>query len=669
MQTGSMRSSPVQYFRRIFQREPAAHVVLALAVAGLLAALAAPAAAQSNDAGANTLSGSTQNQSNGQNGQTGQAGDATQDNNAPVRLRSDEPRNAASDSQDGRPQQQQQQTQQQQQQQQTQSNRAQPILRQSEFEGFVQDLTGVQVTAFGRNLALAIGRNDVDSSSQVPTDYIVSVGDELVVTIWGSVDANLRVTVDRAGRITVPRVGTILVAGTRYADLTQTVRTQVERVFHNFELSVSLGRLRSVRIFVTGFVERPGAYTVSSLSTISGAVLRAGGTGAYGSLRDIRLMRQGKEVAHVDLYKVLLDGDRTSDVPVLADDVIQVAAIGPQVAIIGSVNNAAAFEISHADTIADLLRMAGGFSAVADRSHLVVNTLSDRASIGTRDVQLPSGYSAKPVAGDVYRALSAVALTMPVQRQNKRIRIEGEVVHPGDYLLPPEATTEDAVAAAGGTTPMAYIYGMELDRESTRRAQASNYDRALRDLETQFTLNATTQRTTTADEAAGRQAQTASVNALFQRLREVKPNGRIVLQLDPEATKVPRLALETSDHIIIPAHPTTVGVFGSVFNGGSFLYLPDRNLDYYLNLAGGPTPGANPKGAFVIRPNGSVVSVIQHAHWFSSASPLERIEAHPGDTIFVPEELDKSTLVQSLKDWTQIMYQAALGFAALKTIQ
>ncbi len=652
MQTGLTHLTPVPSRSRVHRLELASRMLLALAVAGLLATSGGRAVAQSADPSTATSTG--QSATGTANGQ--QSTDVGQDN-APLRLRSDDPRNTTQDNQDASrsPQ--------------PTPNRPPAIVKPSEFETFVQDLTGVEVTAFGRNLATAMGRNEVDFNSQVPSDYVVSVGDELLVTIWGSVDANLRVTVDRAGRITIPRVGTFLVAGTRYADLTQAVKTQAERVFHNFEVSVSLGRLRGVRVFVTGFVERPGSYTVSSLSTISGAILRAGGTGATGSLRDIRLIRQGKEVAHVDLYKVLLNGDRTSDVPVLADDVIQVAAIGPQVAIVGSVNSAAAFEISDSDTVGDVLRMAGGFSSVADRTHLVVNALSDRASVGARELALPAGLTTKPAAGDVYRALSAVVLAMPVQRQNKRIRIEGEVVHPGEYLLPPSATTEDAVAAAGGTTPAAYIYGMELDRESTRRAQVLNYDRALRDLETQFTLNATTQRATTVDEAAGRTAQTASVTALFQRLREVKPNGRIVLQMDPDATKVPRLALESDDHIIIPAHPTSVGVFGSVFNGGSFLYMPDRNLDFYLNLAGGPTPGANPRGAFVIRPNGSVVSVVQHAHWFSSTSPFEHLEAHPGDTIFVPEELDKSTFVQSLKDWTQIMYQAALGFAALKSIQ
>jgi protein involved in polysaccharide export with SLBB domain len=644
---------------------------LAFTLAVALAASTGSAGAQSGDTSLNDPSapssqqqlqqgsnnqGSNNQGGNNQGGTTGQGND-----NGPVRLRSDDSRGNqgnASDDRRGN---------------QNSTNNRTPVPalppKPSEFESFVLDLTGVGVRAFGRDLANVVGQNDVDYSSQVPPDYIVSVGDEIALSIWGSVDANLRVTVDRGGRITIPRVGTMLVAGIRYDELTQAIKAQVGRIFHNFEVSASLGRLRGVRVFVTGFVERPGAYTVSSLSTISGAILRAGGTGAAGSLRDIRLIRKGKEIAHVDLYKVLLKGDRAGDVAVLADDVIQVAAIGPQIAIVGSVNSPAAFEIVPDDTVADVLQMAGGFNSVADRSRLVIEALSDRATSGVKELALPADLSAKPSAGDVYRAMSAVALRMPILRQNKHVSIEGEVRHPGEYLLPPNATTEDAIAAAGGLTPLAYVYGMELDRESTRRQQALNYDRALRDLETQFTLSATTQRATTADEAAGRSQATASVNALFMRLKEIKPSGRIVLQLPPDTTVVPRLALENSDHIIIPPVPTTVGVFGSVFNGGSFLYQPNRELQYYLNLAGGPTPGANAKGAFVIRPNGSVVSIQQSAHWFNSTSAFERVEAHAGDTIFVPEELDKSTFVQSLKDWTQILYQSALGFAALKTIK
>jgi protein involved in polysaccharide export with SLBB domain len=112
-----------------------------------------------------------------------------------------------------------------------------------------------------------------------------------------------------------------------------------------------------------------------------------------------------------------------------------------------------------------------------------------------------------------------------------------------------------------------------------------------------------------------------------------------------------------------------VGVFGSVFNGGSYLYSSSRSVDDYLNLAGGPTRGADQGSVFVIRANGSVVSSPQGRGWFASRRDLTTVRAEPGDTVFVPEEINKTTFVQDAKDWTQILYQFGLGLAGLNVVR
>jgi protein involved in polysaccharide export with SLBB domain len=143
----------------------------------------------------------------------------------------------------------------------------------------------------------------------------------------------------------------------------------------------------------------------------------------------------------------------------------------------------------------------------------------------------------------------------------------------------------------------------------------------------------------------------------------------VVLQLRPDSTELPELALEDGDRLYIPPRPTTVGVFGSVFNGGSYLYSNDRNLAEYLNLAGGPTRGADQASVFVIRANGSVVANPQGKGWFSSKQDLTNVKAEAGDTVFVPEEINKTTFVQDAKDWTQILYQFGLGIAGLNVLR
>jgi protein involved in polysaccharide export with SLBB domain len=534
-----------------------------------------------------------------------------------------------------------------------------------EFELFVQRLSGSgSIRRFGASMVTGDGSGIPSFSPLVPPDYLVKPGDEILLTLWGSVDADLRLIVDRSGRVSVPRVGPVQVSGVRYADLASTIDRRVGLVFRNYQLSVSLGQLRGVRVYVTGFVARPGAYSVSSLSTLTQALMAADGPSAAGSFRQIELRRGGKVAARFDFYDFLLNGDRSADRVLEADDVIHVAAVGQQVGLIGSVNQPAVFELKAGETIADLLRMAGGLSSVADRSRVSVERLDDRNSVRISQLALPAEGVTRLSNGDVVRVFSAVDAQLPVQRQNKRVRVEGEVLRPGDYLLPPGSSTLDALRAAGGLTPQAYVFGTDFSRESVRQLQQVNYERVLKDLELQLARGASSQRASTAEEAGAQAAKEASSSRILDRLRNVKPTGRVVLQLEPGARELPDLPVEDGDRLSVPARPTTVGVFGSVFSAGSYLWNAGSAAGDYLRLAGGPTKGADTGSVFMVRANGSVLSEQQRGGFFSYSKGLEGVTAEAGDTLFVPDQLDKTTLTQDLKDWSQILYQLGLGVAA-----
>ena len=556
-----------------------------------------------------------------------------------------------------------------------------------EFERFVQRIVGPvgpnapKIRRFGAEvIAGAIDRRSADMGSGVPfegrspdlsplvpRDYVVAPGDEILVTLWGSVVADLRLLVDRSGRISVPRVGSIQVAGVRNADLPAVVEHRVAQVFKNFQLSVSMGQLRGIRVLVTGFAMKPGTYSMSALSTVVSALMQAGGPSSAGSFRQVDLRRGSTLVGRFDLYDLLLRGDRSADHLVQAGDVVHVGPVGPQVALIGSVNHPAVFEIKPGEKVADLIAMAGGFSAVADRSRLSLERLDDRSNLRIRQLGLPGEGAMALANGDVLRAFSAVDANQPVERQNKRVVIEGEVLRPGEYVLPPASSIADAIQAAGGLTSAAFIFGTEFTRESVRKNQLANYERALRDLETEFTRATATRRTSNTEEAAAQAASSAATARLLASLRAVRPTGRVVLQLPPESRELPDLALEDGDRIHVPPRATTVGVFGSVFNGGSYLFTGGRDIDQYLRLAGGPTTGADERSMFVIRANGSVVSARQSTGWFNN-NGLAGLAAEPGDTIFVPEEMDKTTWMQHAKDWTQLLAQFALGVAAIQVL-
>jgi protein involved in polysaccharide export with SLBB domain len=540
-----------------------------------------------------------------------------------------------------------------------------------EFERFVQRQSGpdVEIRRLGSDLiAGTFDSRGAELSPLVPQDYIVAPGDEVLLTLWGTLEADLRLVVDRGGRISIPRVGSVQVSGARNSELQELISRKIALVFKNFQLSVSLGQLRGIRVFVTGSVMKPGTYTVSSLSTVVAALMRAGGPSSAGSFRSVELRRGSVLVSTFDLYDLLLRGDRSADQIVQAGDVIHVSTVGLQVGFVGSVNKPTVIELKPGETVSDALRFAGGFSAVADRTRLAVERLQERTALRVQQLELPRDLGQPLDHGDVLRAFSAVDIALPSQRQSKRVRVEGEVQHPAEYVLPEGSSINDALRVAGGFTQAAYVYATEFTRRSVQQTQQENYDRALRDMETEFARASATSRVSNAEDNANLAARNASTARLIERMRALRPSGRVVLQLQPDATQLPDLALEDGDRIYVPARPTTVGVFGTVFNAASYLYLPGRTLDEYIKLAGGPRKGADEASVFLVRANGSVASQRQSAGWLAGRNELGARVAEPGDTVFVPEEIDKSTFIQSARDWTQIFFQLAVGAAGIKTV-
>ena len=166
--------------------------------------------------------------------------------------------------------------------------------------------------------------------NEVPVgpDYIVGPGDSFRIDVWGMVQGAWTVTVDRNGLVSIPTVGTFPVAGLTFGQLKTTLGQAVGRLYSGFEISVSMGQLRSITVFVTGHARKPGSYTVSSLSTLVNALLACGGPDGNGSMRDVQVKRSGKVVAHFDLYDFLLKGDKTHDVRLQPQDVIFISQAG-----------------------------------------------------------------------------------------------------------------------------------------------------------------------------------------------------------------------------------------------------------------------------------------------------------------------------------------------------
>jgi protein involved in polysaccharide export with SLBB domain len=200
----------------------------------------------------------------------------------------------------------------------------------------------------------------------VGPDYVLGPGDDLVIHVWGApeqvwpADGALVRTVDRSGQIYLPRVGVVRVWGLSFSEVDRLVRERLAQYFRGLRTSVTLGRLRTIRVNVVGHVQQPGSYTVSSLATLTNALTVAGGPSRVGSLRQIRLLRNGHVVGELDFYDYLLRGDRSRDFRLESGDTVFVPPLGPVAGIAGEVLQPAIYELRGPTRIADLLAMAGG---------------------------------------------------------------------------------------------------------------------------------------------------------------------------------------------------------------------------------------------------------------------------------------------------------------------
>ncbi len=750
----------------------------------------------------------------------------------------------------------------------------------TEFQKFIYSSVGQRLPIFGANLFINAPSTfaPVDRAP-VPADYVVGPGDQLLIRGWGQVDINVRTTVDRSGNIYISKVGEVNVTGVKYSDLLPYLKGVISRTFRNFDLSVSMGQLRSIQIFVVGQARHPGSYTVSSLSTLVSVVFYSGGPLNTGSMRRIQLRRSDKVAVEFDLYDLLLNGDKSRDVTLLPGDVIFIPPVGPQVAMVGSVNTPAIYELKESTTLAEAVKLSGGLTALSDDNKATVerveqgdhqtfrrvedfplndsgltknlqngdivriapmlprfeDTVTLRGNVAwpgrypwhdgmrirdlipskeallTRDfwrqqnpvysaageVRLPSNvaptggnanggktlsgtqetdgypqqvadqrsgtsydqedpssyaqiaannkgadpssvvessarqatYAASTLSagetklrneikatapeinwdyaviqrinkvdlsttlvpfnlgkailenepsqnvvlypGDVVTIFSQQDIKIPVEKQVKFVRLEGEFAASGVYRVEPGETLRQLVQRVGGLTSNAYLFGSEFTRESTRERQQQQLNRIVSDLDVQVERNATTGANAAAspESAALLGPSLEAQRRLVEKLKQLRPTGRIVLELPgPRATiqDLPNMTLEDGDRFVVPYRPASIEVLGSVYNANAFIWSSEKRMSDYLRDAGGPNRNADKKHIFILRADGAVISNNSGSSFWGGGIESYRLE--PGDAVVVPETLWKGNVQRNLREWTQIFSQMALGAASIAVL-
>lgn len=265
------------------------------------------------------------------------------------------------------------------------------------------------------------------SNVPVPSNYTVGAGDEIVIQLFGKENQTYRLRVNRAGVINFPELGPVQVAGMKFSEVRQSLTTRVEEQMIGMRADISMGELRSMQIFVMGDAYKPGAYTVSALTTISQAIYFSGGLSDSGALRDVQLKRDGKVIAKLDLYDLLLKGDASDDLRLMPGDVVYIAPVGPTVAIKGQVNRPAIYELKPGENYQNAVAMAGGFTANADDTQVEVKRYQPNGSREVLTLDLTSNQAKRTVLknGD------AITIAKKNDELTRYIELQGDVAQPG----------------------------------------------------------------------------------------------------------------------------------------------------------------------------------------------------------------------------------------------
>lgn len=318
----------------------------------------------------------------------------------------------------------------------TSSNRSQTLFPPdpvTDFQRLVRSSTGEMLPVFGRDL-FRQAPSTFAPADQIPVtaDYVVGPGDEVLVRLWGPESFNSQLTVDPSGSIYIPKVGAIHVAGLRSDELQKQISSEVNHTFRNYRISVSLGQLRSIQVYIVGEARRPGAYTISALSTVLNALFVSGGPNVQGSLRHIQIRHEGKPPSDFDLYDLVLRGDKSRDIRIQSGDTIFIPAAGPQVAIAGSVRHPAIYEVLGETTPADVLQLAGGYTSTARRDTVSLERIDP--DLTRKALTVSVNASDRTIAlhdGDV------LFVNHITQAYEQSVTIRGNLANPGRFAWRP----------------------------------------------------------------------------------------------------------------------------------------------------------------------------------------------------------------------------------------
>ena len=479
--------------------------------------------------------------------------------------------------------------------------------------------------------------------------YILDFGDVLEIQILGQKDSINSYTILRDGSINLPDIGKVTLSGLSLDDASSLIKAKVSNAFIGTNAYISLKNVRDISVLIAGNAFNPGIYTLNGNANILHALSMAGGMNEIGSYRKIDHIRNGNVIQSLDLYDVLINGIYDLSIGLRSGDSIVVNSIGNIVSLESGFTRKAIFELKNDESFKDIINYAAGFSKNSDLDNIVIKRIDKGVS---KVINLTFEELEK------FKFNDNDSIFIREYKINK-VNLIGAVRNPGTYKFSQGTTLSEAIKTAGGYTSSAYTFGGYLENKEALSINNESKEK----LYNTFIDNLITNTSVS--------SENVDIGLLIEQIKNTKTTGRVIAEFDLDLISNDS-SLDTiisdGDRIIIPNITQQVYIQGKVSNPGAIRYSPAKNIDYYINKAGGSLDSSDTDNIFVVYPNGETVNLKNKSRLSFISAENEELLLYPGSIIYVPQSADFASSIQVASIWAPIISSIALSLTSLSVL-
>lgn len=482
--------------------------------------------------------------------------------------------------------------------------------------------------------------------------YILDFGDALSIQLIGSEISTDIYQINRAGSINLPNIGKIYLSGITLEMANSIIQSKVQQAYLGTEAFVTLTNIRDVSVLVSGNALNPGVYTLNGNSSMLHAISIAGGINEFGSYREILLIRDNEIIETLDIYDLLMNANFSTKTRLRSGDVVFVEKRKNLVQVSGAFNRPHIYELNDNQTLNDAVEYSYGLNSIADTKNIHLKRVLNGEVTKVPIWNLSQLEELKAKDGD----------HVFIREHNFReVTIYGSVMNPSSYLMTEGDTIFDLIKKAGGYTKNANPYAAVYESE-----EVFEINKMAKDLLYQDFMNSII---TMIESSVAGDKEYSSALSLAENLKDIKPSGRIVIDLLDKETDRP-LLIKDKDVLFIPEKNNNIYIYGEVHREGVREYSNGKNVEYYITESAGLKDSADNKSIYVLYPNGTIsrVNYKNRKNLFSNQVASEDIP--PGSIIFVPRKVNQrvnNTL--AAQAYATILGQIGVSLASLSVLK